>query len=207
MWKPQTSNGELCQRAALVLNAGQSLRMGKPKASLSLNLPVDPSQTFLDRATELAAVGCSHGPRVIVCSPANLREVDGFITTTNRNPEKGMYSSIVVGVRAILEISESIPSVMILLIDHPVVKPETILRLWAVHEEHPEAVVVPRYEKLAGHPVVLAPAIVDRVANGNRRSRLDKVISEAQVVEMPVSDAGVVLNINTPEAYRKYMGS
>ncbi len=93
--------------------------------------------------------------------------------------------------------------VIVALADKPLVKPETIGKLLDVFEEGGAKVVYPVYRGEQGHPVLWDAALVDElsVVEGDRgaKSMLDAHRLEALAV--PVDDAGVCFDIDTPEDY------
>ena len=93
--------------------------------------------------------------------------------------------------------------VLVALADKPLVKPETIRKLLDVFEEGGAKVVYPVYRGEQGHPVLWDAALVDELSavEGDRgaKSMLDAHRLEALAV--PVDDAGVCFDIDTPEDY------
>ena len=160
-------------------------------------LVYSPGVTFLDRAISLARAGDALRRVIVVSSettaPGVPPEVD---TVINPTPERGMFSSIQMGVR-----EAGGGSVLLLMVDHPLVRARTITTLLAGSGE---ASTVPSYSGVAGHPVVLSEAAVQRVISAPADARLDQLLTD--VLVMPVGDPGVVRNINTPERYAWFFG-
>jgi CTP:molybdopterin cytidylyltransferase MocA len=144
----------------------------------------------------------------------------------NREWRKGMLGSVRIGLRAALRLGPA--AVLVLPVDHPGVKPETVRGLAAAMgaalasygaapkggaragAKRPAShaassafayALVPRYRRRRGHPVALSPALARAVAADRDAHDLsDAVRRNARLVGfLDCADAGVVRNRNTPE--------
>jgi CTP:molybdopterin cytidylyltransferase MocA len=84
-------------------------------------------------------------------------------------------------------------------VDFPFVTPDTIRNLITKHQENQNAVIHPLFEARRGHPVIIPAAtnlLVDDEGKGLR-----EVLSKNNLahIDVPVTDKGVISNINTPE--------
>jgi molybdenum cofactor cytidylyltransferase len=190
--------------AGVILAAGESRRMGSPKALLRYR-----GQTFLDTLISLLAPRCS---TVIVVLGANANQIrDGLACDMTRaatfviNPDyrTGQTSSMQCGLRAVPADAEG---VLFTLADHPAVAASTIDALAA----HPRPLIrVPRFEGRRGHPVWFSRALMAEFlalpAHGAAR---DVVYSHTQETEyLDVDDPGTVADIDDPAAYRELIGA
>jgi molybdenum cofactor cytidylyltransferase len=188
----------------VILAAGESRRMGSPKALLRYR-----GQTFLDTLISLLAPRCS---TVIVVLGANANQIrDGLACDMTRaatfviNPDyrTGQTSSMQCGLRAVPADAEG---VLFTLADHPAVAASTIDALAA----HPRPLIrVPRFEGRRGHPVWFSRALMAEFlalpAHGAAR---DVVYSHTQETEyLDVDDPGTVADIDDPAAYRELIGA
>src|SRR5688572_13141658 len=100
---------------AIVLAAGKSERMGRPKALLPLR-----ETTFLGNI--LSAIGGSSIARTIVVLGHHRQEIQAALTLPqavfNPDYEHGMITSIQTGIRAL---PAGLAGVMLFLVDHPLV--------------------------------------------------------------------------------------
>ena len=185
---------------AVILNAGKSARMGRPKGSL----PYDEKSTFLDRAIHLARVGDPQRPVVVVVGlDASARRLD-VVTAVNPAPDRGMFSSIRVGVEAAFEMKPDLEALLLFLVDHPLVAETTVAALFNTYQQRAGSSLVPTYDGRMGHPVLLSRAIAIGISKAHDGSRLDHLMPEPDL--LPVDDPGIVRNINTPEEYQKHVG-
>ncbi len=184
-------------RAALILSAGRSERMGRDKAAL----PFDEGRTFHDRALELARVGVPAQRVVTVGAPGQRRS---GLVAVNPDPVRGMFSSVQVGVGAVLALTPAADACLLVPVDHPTVATATIVALWAALGSGGVTslgAVAPVYEGTRGHPVVLTARALEAVSRSRADDRLDRILEELGFFELLVDDPGVTRNLNTPERY------
>jgi molybdenum cofactor cytidylyltransferase len=139
--------------AGLILSAGESRRMGSPKALLLYQ-----GETFLDGLIARFSEVCA--PVIVVLGHdeaairARLRLAERAVFVTNPEYRNGQLSSMQCGLRAV---PEGVEGILFTLVDHPCVRSETLRALLAP----PAALIVkPRYEGRSGHPVFFSRSLV-----------------------------------------------
>ena len=113
-------------------------------------------------------------------------------------PEAGldMFASLGFGLKALLGERRWI-RVAVLAVDHPLVRPETVAALAGA----PGPATVPSYRERRGHPVVLDRLLAEEIVAGDLQGpTLRDVLREVGFRELPIDDAGVAANCNTPDA-------
>jgi len=187
-------------RVAIVLAAGASHRMGRPKLELDLGgktLVERSVQNLLDASVDRVRLVVPPGSALAPTAPIPTKSLE---VIRNPNRDEGLSSSLRVGLRGLPTATRV---VLVALADKPLVKPETIRKLVDVFEEGGAKVVYPVYRGEQGHPVLWDVALVDELSGveGDRgaKSMLDAHRLEALAV--PVDDAGVCFDIDTPEDY------
>jgi CTP:molybdopterin cytidylyltransferase MocA len=124
--------------------------------------------------------------------------------------KRGMYSSVRAGLSEALRMRPE--AIMMLPVDHPIVRPETVHDLATVMRLALEACrntaersrfsygLVPRYRRRRGHPVALSRALAEAVAKDDEAENLsDAMRRNARLLGfLDVADRGVVANRNTP---------
>ena len=186
--------------AGLILAAGQSRRMGSPKALLEYR-----GESFVDRLVGLFAGLCSP---VIVVLGADADEIRARAARPaefvfNPHYQTGQTGSLQCGLRAVPPQAEG---VLFTLVDHPAVAPGTLQRLLAA----PLPLVrVPRYGGRRGHPVWFRRELISEfLALPDSGAARDVVRAHAAETEfLDVDDAGVVADIDDPAAYRDLLGA
>jgi molybdenum cofactor cytidylyltransferase len=175
-------------RAAIILAAGASQRMGSPKALLEWR-----GSTLLEYAIDQARVA-SVSDLVVVLGPATRHLSLETPTVFNPEPETGRSTSIRLGASAL---GDDPSAVLVQSVDQPV--PADVLRtLFGVQAE----VAIPTFKGRRGHPVCLAGSLLEELRQVDEASEgLRAVVRRHRVVEVPVDDESVVWNLNDPAAY------
>jgi molybdenum cofactor cytidylyltransferase len=186
--------------AGLILAAGESRRMGSPKALLPYQ-----GATFLDTLIALFSARCS---TVIVVVGAGAETIRRAIHRDaefvyNRDYLSGQTSSLQAGLRAIPSSAEG---VLFTLVDHPSVSGETIDRLLAP----PFPLVrIPRFEGERGHPALfrrdLFPEFLSLPPDGAANQVVRSHRAETEFLD--VSDPGVIADIDDPAGYQELLAS
>lgn len=183
---------------AIVLAAGRSQRMGRPKPLLPFG-----DRTVLQQV--LAALAAARPDRtLLVLGPegeaiaASVAE-QPLTLVWNRAPDGEMADSL----RAALpHLPADGQGVMICLGDQPLIDPATYRRLADCHRRNPDRILQPRTEGRRGHPVLLPQALFTEIADRpTLRDLLAAHPERAQSVE--VEDPGILLDMDTPADYRR----
>lgn len=185
--------------AGLILAAGESRRMGTPKALLRYR-----DESFLDTLVGLFQARCAP---VIVVLGAAAPEVRGSTRRAativeNERWESGQTSSMQCGLRAVPADAEG---VLFTLVDHPAVRMETIDALLAADVARSRALLhVPVYRGRNGHPIWFSrDLIAEFLALAESGAARDVVRAHSDVTEfVDVDDEGVLADIDDPAAYR-----
>lgn len=194
---------------AIVLSAGESRRMGSPKAILSFE-----GKSFIERivsvlkATKVGKIVVVLGYRAEEIKP-RIQHLPVSIVV-NRDYAKGQLSSMIAAIQS-LEAEkggEEVDGALIHLVDHPFLSRSLVDDMIDVFFSSKKLIVVPRYKGQRGHPVLLAhrlfpellSAPLDQGAKAVVRSHRDETL------EIETEDEGVVIDIDTPEEYRKRLG-
>jgi len=181
------------QLAAVILAAGASQRMGRPKAAL-----VYDGETFLARAIRLFSPLCD--PVIVVLPPAGMICPPGVLCTVNPVPERGMLSSLQCGFRAVPDRAEQ---VFFMPVDLPAISGATVAAL----AEHAGTapLILPRYEGRRGHPVLvrrdLIPEFLALSPSAQARDIVERHEGEIRYVD--VNDPGILADVDTPADYER----
>lgn len=188
--------------AGLVLAAGDSRRMGFPKALL-----VYRGATFLKSVLD-ASVAAGLDPVMVILgrdAPKILTSVDlhGITILKNGTPETGQIGSIKIGLTEI--INHPVEAVVVWPVDQPHVQVATVERVVERFREAGEAISIPTYEGRRGHPVLFARSVFEELLAAPEDEGARSVVraSPERVVEVPVRDPAILEDIDTPEAYEE----
>ena len=184
---------------AIVLAAGSSSRMGRPKAGMRIGTH---GPTFLDAIlSTLEAAGIST-VRVVVPPGSSRREAHDVV---NPDPDAGMLSSVQCGLRAL---PSGFDAVFVWPVDHPLVGSDTVIAMVAAFRAGGAPIVVPTHEGRRGHPVLFSARVVPELftADGSRGA-VAVVKAHDDRLELAVADRGVLCDIDTPEDYERLAGA
>ena len=189
--------------AGLILAAGESRRMGSPKALLRYR-----EETFLDTLTALFGRRCPVVIVVLGSQAAQIRSAALRPATFVVNPDyaRGMTGSLQCGLRALPPEADA---VLFTLVDHPAVAPATIDALLAPIQRPAPLLRVPRYRSQRGHPIWfsrdLAPEFLALPPDGAARDVVRRHRNRTEFLDL--DDPGIVADIDSPDDYRALLGA
>jgi molybdenum cofactor cytidylyltransferase len=183
---------------AIVLAAGKSERMGRPKALLPLR-----GKTFLENI--LAAIAGTPVEETCVVVGHHREEIERLVKPSARivfNPdyEHGMITSLQAGIRSLPSCTSG---ALLFLVDHPLVDSETIELL--VRNVAPDRIVVPTFEGRRGHPVLFGSRILQEILALSASQGANIVVQKdpSRVVQVSVNTRGILVDVDTPEDFLK----
>lgn len=184
--------------AAVVLAAGAGRRMGGPKALLPWR------GTTLLQAT-LAALP-PDADRIVVLDPSSAIIAESSLQAENAgarvvpNPDaaRGMLSSVRTALDAL---APGTTHVMLMPVDHPGIRAETIAALAFLATQHPDAIVVPSHAGRRGHPGIFPSSLFDALRNApdDEGARWLLHQNAERVVHLEVDDPWTVRDLDTAE--------
>jgi molybdenum cofactor cytidylyltransferase len=189
--------------AGILLAAGLSSRMGRNKLLLELD-----GESVLKRAAR-RALGAGLSPLVVVLGHEAERtaaELAGLPcrTVINPNPERGMHSSLKLGLAAL---PEAVPAAVVVLADMPFVTTEMIAALAARHRETAAPLVVSEYEGVHAPPTLYDRRLFsDLLAvpdEGCGREMVKRHRDTAEVLAWPAS---ALADLDVPDDYVRVRG-
>jgi CTP:molybdopterin cytidylyltransferase MocA len=190
--------------AGLILAAGESRRMGYPKALLSYR-----GETFLDRLIGLFEPHCA--PVIVVLGAqaerirAGTARAGAAEFVVNPDYTRGQISSLQCGLAAV---PADAGAVLLTLVDHPAVSPETVAALAAPAPGGGPLLRIPRYRERRGHPLRIARELIPEFLavppEGAARDVVHRHVARTGYLD--VDDPGILADIDDAEAYRALLG-
>jgi len=191
--------------SAILLAAGESRRMGSPKALLHYQ-----GQTFVERIC--AAFLTAGVDELIIVLGARAEEIGRALpshpalrSVVNSRYSQGQLSSLMVGIGALSPESEA---AIVNLVDHPLVSSETITAVLDSFRAAPLPIVIASYQGKRGHPVLFSSQVYGEILAAPLDQGAKVVVRKdpARVREVPLDDPGILADIDTPEDYARFVG-
>jgi molybdenum cofactor cytidylyltransferase len=193
----------------IILAAGESRRMGFPKALLPYPLPDGSETTFLRRLVDV--MSRSRAEPIVVVLGHEAERIrrslpgmpDGAVrVVVNSRYHEGMLTSILAGIQAIEE--SPAEGALLIPVDHPDVTPEIVDLLIDRFEQAPHPIVLPVFQGRRGHPVLFARSVFDEIRRAPESVGARQVVWDHQgdLLEVEVQEPGIGRDVDTPGDYR-----
>jgi molybdenum cofactor cytidylyltransferase len=190
---------------AVVLSAGESSRMGRPKALL----PID-GQTFIEKI--VAALKQTKVGKIIVILGHNARELQSKIShlpveiLINTDYKRGQLSSLQLAVRN-LQPDLECDGMLVHLVDHPYLAPALVEEMIRRFYETKKRIIVPKFHGKRGHPVIFSNALFDEILSAPMEEGAKAVVNahRAETLEIETEEEGIAVDIDTPELYQQHV--
>ena len=183
--------------AAIVLAAGESTRMGQPKALLPWG-----GVPLVRHQVDLLAAQPAVDPMIVVVG-ALLDEVQATLDSTparvvtNPRFREGRATSLAAGARAL---KGRPTSVLVVSVDQPLA-PELLDPLVTAWQAEPDALLRPTFAGRSGHPLIVPADVAPELAQVTEATQgLRAVVTRHRhrLRSVPVESELAVLNLNTP---------
>lgn len=194
---------------AIVLAAGASSRMGRPKAALPLT---DRADTFLSRILRtFSAAGLGE---IVVVTGGAAETVRKAAGRTRRNVRfvhndgwpQGQLSSLLCGLQE--RDGNTLEAALVTLVDVPLTSIATVQSVLGAWRRTRAPLVRPSCGDAHGHPVVfdraLFPAL--RAADPGQGAKSVVRAHAGDILNVPVDDPGAFLDIDDAETYERVIG-
>jgi molybdenum cofactor cytidylyltransferase len=188
--------------AGLILAAGESSRMGQDKALLLYR-----GRTFLEtiiRSLREAAVA-----RIVVVLGHHAEQIHQAVNlgtaevVINHVYRQGQTSSLQTGLHKV--VGSGVDAVLLCLVDHPAVEPETLRRLIRSFQATRKPLVLPTFGGERGHPVLIGRELFQKLVTLRPQERANAAIRKhrGQTEFVEVTDPGVLVDVDNMETYRQ----
>jgi len=190
---------------AVVLAAGESRRMGRPKLLLSYG-----KETIIETVVRTAVA--SSVDRTLVVLGAQREDIEEKIRdfavkrVLNREYQKGMFSSVLCGLGSL---PRSARAAVLVLADQPGIPAGVIDSLIESFLREKKGIVVPVYRKKRGHPLLLDLKYRREVETLPPDVGLRGLMLRhpEDILEVRVSSPEILRDIDSPGDYRKLRGA
>ncbi len=186
----------------IVLAAGSSSRFGSPKALA----PISTKPNIIFLLTKLCATNIEE---LIVVLGADREKIEPLIfkhrkirVVYNNDHYLGQISSVKAGLIASSQLARAF---MILPVDCPFVRIETINRLLDHFHETQPSILIPTFNGSKGHPPVIQKKLEENILKLTDQQNLAHILRDpkhqAKLLELP--DEGIIQTFNTPQELQK----
>lgn len=190
---------------AVILSAGESSRMGRPKALLPIG-----GQTFIEKI--VGTLNATPVGKIIVVLGHNAadlrRRIEHLPVEILVNPDYhlGQLSSLQVAVRR-LQAENDCDGMLVHLVDHPYIERSLVDEMIRRFYESKKFIVVPRCGGKRGHPVIFARALFGELLGAPMDQGAKAVVNahREDTLEIATDYEGIAVDIDTPEIYKKHV--
>ena len=202
---PPQSASDAKLLAAAILAAGESRRMGTPKALLPYR-----GLTFVEHllsATRHPRVGFT---RVVLGAGAaeisSRLSLDASEIVVNHDWSRGQLSSIHAALRSLP--SGQTQGLLLCPVDHPLISSHLVGLLIEEFDASGKAIVLPTHDGRRGHPVIFRSTLYEELLTASPEVGARQVVwaHPGDVGEVPTEDEGILLNLNDPDTLKRAMG-
>lgn len=191
--------------AAIILAAGDSTRMGRPKALL----PDPDGRPFVARLVRtFHASGIHHV--IVVTGTLHSQIADALAAdelpvapqlVNNPQPARGQVSSLWMGLDAAIQ--AGVEGVLMTLVDIPLVQASTVRKVIDAWTEHHAPIVRPAVGDRHGHPVLFDRSVFDELRDAPVTEGARAVVHAHadRILDVPVDDEGCLRDVDTPADY------
>jgi molybdenum cofactor cytidylyltransferase len=193
---------------AVILSAGESSRMGRPKALL----PID-GVRFIEKI--VMTLKTTRVGKIIVVLGHNASEMQRHLSdlpvdwVMNPNYKAGQLSSLTAAIGHIESgvDAEKVDGILVHLVDHPYLSAELVNLMIDRFYQTKKLIVVPRYGERRGHPVIFSRSLFPELLAAPPEAGAKAIVHahRSETLELVTEDKGVTIDIDTPEEYRKHI--
>jgi len=185
---------------ALVLAAGESIRMGRSKQLLPFA-----NKTILE--TVIDHIKQSTVDETLVVLGSNREKIEEVIknlpvkSVYNPRFKEGMLTSVQKG---FVSLPEEVEAVLVFLGDQPMIPSSVIDQIVSAYQSSEKGIVLPVYGQKRGHPVLINTKYRQELANLNPEIGLRELIHDhpEDILEVNLDSSSILEDIDTPEDYK-----
>ena len=170
---------------SIILSAGESKRMGEPKALLKIKNSIFINHIievlFNSDIKEIVTILGHHYEEILMKIDKDRSKI-----AINHDYKDGQLSSLISGIEYFR--NKDVAGVIVCLVDHPFINVE----------------IVPTIKGKRGHPVLFARSVFEELKKASPEVGAREVIwnNRNEVCELEIKNRNILIGINTPEDYK-----
>lgn len=190
--------------AIVILAAGSSKRMGKPKQMLEIH-----GTTLLQHSVNTAVA--SGIPNIVVVLGANAEEHKASLFNRpitlleNAQWERGMGSSLKVGVKKAIELFKDVQALIVMVCDQPLISSVHIGNLIKAFQAHEPLAIASGYNDSYGVPAVFDRSVFSLLIKIDDHSGARAILEKLKDDLVLVPFFGGEIDLDTPEEYQRFI--
>lgn len=188
--------------AAAILSAGESRRMGSPKALIPYR-----GHTFLEHLLEVTRHPRIGITRIVLGAGADrIRDtlgLDDESLVVNHDWQQGQLSSIQTAVKSLPP--GGTEGLILCPVDNALVSANLVAQLIQVFDMSGKLIILPTFQGRRGHPPIFRASLYDEFLAASPEVGARQVVWDhsQDVLEVPTDEEGVILNLNDPATLKK----
>lgn len=187
--------------AVIILAAGSSSRLGRPKQLLPYN-----GKSLLEHAVDTANDSIAEPVIVVLGANAEILEKEIIEKKVhieeNKEWQEGMASSVRYGITALMRIAPAADAAIIMVCDQPFVSPELLNELIAHQKSTGKLIVTSQYENAVGPPALFYKTIFPELLKLKGDAGARKIIEQRKGDIATVSFMKGSIDIDTEADYK-----
>ncbi|MBZ5554033.1 MAG: nucleotidyltransferase family protein [Acidobacteriia bacterium] len=189
----------------IILAAGESKRMGTPKALLKIG-----DRPFINHiANQLEAAQLDLIYAVLGEKADLIQEVldRNIIVIHNPNFREGQISSLRTAIDKVQY--ENCDGVIVALVDHPMVSTTVVSKLIESFYQSKKRIIIPTHTGKRGHPVLYSREVFAEIleAPPDQSAKAIRLENLEETLEVEVDDPGILVDIDTPQDYERHIAT
>lgn len=187
--------------AAIILAAGQSSRLGKPKQLLKYQ-----NKTLLQHAMDTTKQSTVQSVIVVLGSNADLisNDIDpsGIHLVINNDWQSGMASAICCGIQSLRRLDSNVDAVILMVCDQPFVSPDLLDNLIEKQQETGKLIIASQYDDTIGTPALFYKELFMELLALEGDSGAKKIIMQHSNLLATISFPKGSIDIDTIDDYK-----
>ena len=183
---------------AVILAAGESSRMGRPKPLLPIK-----EESFLQHIIGILKSSKVGAVKAVLGHKADeiQRKTDfsGCEVVINKDYKQGQLSSLITAINSLPK--EGVDGILLCLVDHPYISTSLVNRMIDSFYQSEKYIIVPTYKAKRGHPVIFSNQLFPELLKASPKVGAREVLrnNPDKILELATEERGIIKDIDLPQ--------